>query len=39
MPFTGSKGLLELGGILVAVVVGGGCTYIYVYQRKKKADK
>lgn len=39
MPFTGSKGLLELGGILVAVVVVGGCTYIYVSQRKKKADK
>lgn len=39
MPFTGSQGLLELGGILVAVVVVGGCTYIYVSQRKKKAEK
>lgn len=39
MPFTGSKGLLQLGGILVAVVVVGGGVYIYVSQKKKKADK
>ncbi len=39
MPFTGSQGLLQLGGILVAVVVVGGGTYIYVSQKKKKADK
>lgn len=39
MPFTGNQGLLQLGGILVAVVVVGGGTYIYVSQKKKKADK
>lgn len=39
MPFTGSQRLLIMGGILVLVVVGGAGTYIYVSQKKKKANK